>query len=125
MRFMILVKAGTESGVGGLPDERLLSAMAAYQQDLARAGVLLDAACLKPCADGWRVRHEGGASRVLAGPFMGTGEFVAGYTLIQVRSRDEALEWSRRFPAPQASGTPCSMEVRPLFEAEPFAHATR
>lgn len=122
MRFMILVKAGTGSEVGGLPGEGL---MAAYRQDLARAGVLLDAACLKPCADGWRVRHEGGASRVLDGPFTGTSAHLAGYTLIQVRSRDEALEWSRRFPAPQAGGTPCSIEVRPLFEAENFAPATR
>lgn len=117
MRYMILVSAGTHGDAGAMPDEPLMSAMAAYHQDLARAGVLLDAACLKPSAEGWRVRHEGGASRVLTGPFTGTRELVAGYTLIQVRSRDEALEWSRRFPAPRAGGAACSIEVRPLTSA--------
>lgn len=125
MRFMILVKAGTDGDTGMAPAAGLAAAMAAYHQDLARAGVLLDAASLKPSADGWCVRHEGGARQVVPGPFTGARELVAGYTLIQVRSRDEALEWSRRFPAPQPGGAPCSIEVRPLLEADDFAPSPR
>ena len=118
MRYMIIVKATRDSEAGVMPGERLLAAMADYHEQLARAGVLLDASGLQPSAKGWRIRYDaGGARRVVDGPFAETKELVAGYTLIQVRSREEALEWSRRFPPP-FEGMACEIEVRQLFELE-------
>jgi hypothetical protein len=122
MRYMIIVKATAGSEAGVMPPESLLAAMATYHEELARAGVLLDGTGLKASSHGWRVRYEGGdARRVIDGPFAETKELIAGYTLIQVRSREEALEWSRRFPKPTIDGGPCEIEVRQLFELEDFA----
>ena len=119
MRFIILVKANARSEAGAMPDESMIAAMAGYHEELARAGALLDASGLKPSAQGWRVRYEGdGQRRVIDGPFAETKELVAGYTLIDVRSREEALEWTRRFPPPQAGD--CEIEVRPLYELGDF-----
>jgi hypothetical protein len=121
MRYMIIVKASADSEAGVMPAPSLLASMATYHEELARAGVLLDATGLKASAHGWRVRYEGGERRrVIDGPFADTKELIAGYTLIQVRSRDEALEWSRRFPNPTAGGVACEIEVRELFELEDF-----
>ena len=121
MRYMIIVKATTDSEAGVMPTESLLAAMASYHEELARAGVLLDATGLKASSHGWRVRYEGGGQRrVIDGPFAETKELIAGYTLIQVRSREEALEWSRRFPNPAIDGGACEIEVRQLFELEDF-----
>jgi hypothetical protein len=121
MRFMIIVKANADSEAGVAPPESLLASMASCHEDLARAGVLLDAAGLEASSHGWRVRYEGGgARRVIDGPFTESKELIAGYTLIQVRSREEALEWSRRFPNPTAGGGTCEIEVRQLFELEDF-----
>lgn len=105
MRFMIMVKANAASESGAMPDASLIAAMAAYHEELAKAGVLLDAAGLQPSSKGWRVRYSGGKRAVVDGPFAETKELIAGYTLIQVRSRDEALEWTRRFPRRSASTT--------------------
>ena len=116
MRFMILVKASKDSEAGVLPSEELLAAMACYHEQLAKAGVLLDANGLRPTSKGWRIRYSGGGSSVIDGPFTETKELVAGYTIIQVRSRDEALEWTRRFPNPQNGDG--EIEVRPMFEPE-------
>jgi hypothetical protein len=122
MRFMIIVKATARSEADVMPGEALLAAMAAYHEELARAGVLLDANGLKATRHGWRVRHDGrGRREVIDGPFAETKELIAGYTLIQVRSREEAIEWSRRFPNPTLDGSACDVEVRPLFELEDFA----
>jgi uncharacterized protein YndB with AHSA1/START domain len=118
MRFMILVKASPASEAGTLPDESLITAMAAYHEALARAGVLLDAAGLKPSKDGWRVAYRDGQARVHDGPFTESKELVAGYTLIDVRSREEALEWARRFPAPHGAQAEGEIEVRPLYELD-------
>jgi uncharacterized protein YndB with AHSA1/START domain len=119
MRFMILVKASPASEAGTLPDESLFAAMAAYHEALARAGVLLDAAGLQPSAQGWRVRYHDGQARVLDGPFTESKELVAGYTLIDVRSREEAMEWARRFPSPHGVGVDGGeIEVRPLYELD-------
>ena len=119
MRFMIMVRASARTEAGLMPeDDRLFADMAAYHEALARAGVLLDASGLQPSAKGWRIRYEGGARSVIDGPFAETKELVAGYTLIQVRSRDEALEWSRRFPAPLGEGVETVVEVRPLYDLE-------
>jgi hypothetical protein len=122
MRYMIIVKATADSEAGVMPPESLLAAMATYHEELARAGVLLDGTGFKASSHGWRVRYESGdARRVIDGPFAETKELIAGYTLIQVRSREEALEWSRRFPNPTIDGGACEIEVRQLFELEDFA----
>ena len=120
MRFMIIVKASADSESGAMPSEALFSSMAAYHEELATAGVLLDASGLQPSSKGWRIHYAGGKRRVIDGPFAETKELVAGYTLIQVRSREEAMEWSHRFPAPHEGGVDCKIEVRQLFELEDF-----
>ena len=122
MRFMIIVKATADSEAGVMPPASLLAEMGAFHAELARAGVLLDGAGLKASSQGWRVRiGAGGDRQVVDGPFAQTPELMAGYTLIQVRSRDEAVEWSRRYPNPTLNGSACELEVRQLFEAEDFA----
>jgi len=121
MRFMIIVKATPDSEAGVMPEEALLTAMADYHEQLAKAGVLLDGNGLHPSAKGWRIRYSGGQRQVVDGPFSETKELIAGYTLIQVRSREEALEWTRRFPAPMGELKDAEIEVRQLYELEDFA----
>ncbi len=121
MRFMMMVKASADSEAGVMPDESLFAAMAGYHEELAKAGVLLDATGLQPSSRGWRVRFSGGKRTVIDGPFTESKELVAGYTLIQVRSREEAMEWARRFPSPQDANADGEIEVRQLFELEDFA----
>lgn len=122
MRFMIIVKASADSEAGVMPSPALLARMAAFHEELARAGVLLDGAGLKATSHGWRVRiGAGGQRRIVDGPFAETHELIAGYTLIQVRSRDEAIEWSRRYPNPTLHDEACQLEVRQLFEDQDFA----
>jgi hypothetical protein len=118
MRFMMLVKGSAARGSGALPDEPLLAAMAAYREELARAGVLLDAAGLTPSAQGWRLRWLDGQPRAIEGPSGAGEDLVAGYTLIDVRSGAEALAWARRFPMPQAAGVASEIELRPLYQPE-------
>lgn len=118
MRFMILVKATRDTESGVMPAEALFAAMADFHEQLAKAGVLLDASGLRPSAHGWRVRYDGAQRRVIDGPFAETKELVAGYTLIQTRSRDEALEWTRRFPNPSIDGGAAEIEVRQLYELD-------
>jgi hypothetical protein len=128
VRFMIIVKATPESEAGRFPEhkEQLFAAMADYHQQLAQAGVLLDGSGLQPSSKGWRIRYEAdGRRRVVDGPFTEAKELVAGYTLIQVRSRDEALEWTRRFPNPVGEKVPCEIEVRQLYELSDFAEEAR
>ena len=119
MRFMILVKADADSEAGVMPEEGLMAEMAAYHEELARAGVLLDAAGLQPSRKGWRVLYQDGARQFIDGPFTETKELLAGYTLIQTRTRDEAFEWARRFPAPMGLRAG-EIEVRQLFEFDDF-----
>jgi hypothetical protein len=122
MRFMIIVKANADSEAGVMPTASLIARMGTFHEELARAGVLLDGAGLRASAQGWRVAiGADGQRRVIEGPFAETQELIAGYTLMQVRSRDEAIEWSRRYPNPTLRGSACEIEVRPLFEAEDFA----
>lgn len=123
MRYLIIVKATPQSEAGAPPGQALMAAMADYHEQLAQAGVLLDAAGLQPTSTGWRIRYPQGSSgpRVLVdGPFTESKELIAGYTLIQVRTREEALEWTRRFPAPHGEGVATEIEVRPLFELDDF-----
>ncbi|MCC2675069.1 MAG: dehydrogenase [Ramlibacter sp.] len=122
MRFMIIVKATPDSEAGRFPPnpEPLFQAMATYHEELARAGVLLDASGLQPSSKGWRVQFDGNKRTVIDGPFTESKELIAGYTMIQTRTRDEAIEWSRRFPNPVGEGASCHVEVRQLFEMEDF-----
>jgi hypothetical protein len=121
MRFMIIVKASADTEAGVMPEERLMAAMVGYHEALAKAGVLLEASGLQPSAKGWRIRYRGDRRIVTDGPFADTKDLIAGYTLIQVRGREEAMEWARRFPAPMGDGVDAEIEVRPLFEMEDFA----
>ncbi|PQV53915.1 YciI family protein [Paraburkholderia sp. BL21I4N1] len=120
MRFMILVKATAASEAGVMPEASLMAAMGAYHQELAKAGVLLDATGLQPSSKGWRLRYSGGQRTVVDGPFTEAKELIAGYTLIQVRSREEAMEWARRYPAPFGEHADGEIEVRQLFELDDF-----
>lgn len=122
MRFMIIVKATPDSEAGRWPEnsEQMFQQMTAFHEELARAGVLLDGSGLQPSSKGWRVQYDGSRRTVVDGPFTETKELVAGYTLIQTRTRDEAIEWTRRFPNPVGEGVPCHIEVRQLYELEDF-----
>ncbi len=115
MRFMIIVKATPDSEAGVRPEQALIARMTGYHEELARAGLLLDASGLKPSVHGWRIHYDGDHSTVVDGPFAETKELIAGYTIIDAASRDEALEWTRRFPNPAVDGGQGEIEVRPLF----------
>ncbi len=118
MRFMILVKATKESEKGAMPPEELFTAMATYHEELARAGILRDASGLQPSSRAWRIKYSGQKQTVIDGPFAETKELVAGYTLIEVNSREEAVDWTKRFPNPtMAEG---EIEVRQLYELDDF-----
>jgi hypothetical protein len=123
MRFMIIVKATKDSEAGVMPEEQLFADMAAYHEGLAKAGMLLDGSGLQPSAKGWRIKYAGGKRTVVDGPFAETKELVAGYTLIQAKSREEALEWTKRFPPPAGEGKACEIEVRQLYELEDFGES--
>lgn len=120
MKFMIIVKASRETEQGVMPAESLFQAMADYHERLAKAGVLVDASGLKPSAHGWRVRYDGKSASVVDGPFTETKELVAGYTIIDVKSREEALEWTRQFPNPAVDGRAGEIEVRPFYDLADF-----
>jgi len=126
MRFMILVKATKDSEAGIWPEkakvEKMFADMAAYHEELQKAGVLLDASGLQPSSKGWRVRYNGTKRTVLDGPFTESKELIAGYTLIETRTKEEAIEWSRRFPNPVGEGVDAEIEVRPLYELEDLAN---
>lgn len=123
MKYMIIVKANAESEAGVMPGEDLLSAMQKYHEGLANAGILVDASGLKPTSKGWRVRYAGGKRSIIDGPFAETRELIAGFTIIDVKSRAEAIEWTSRFPNPSVNGGDCEIEVRELFELEDFGES--
>jgi hypothetical protein len=118
MRFMIIVKATKDSEAGVMPEEKLMSEMATYHEELAKAGALLDASGLQPSSKGWRIKYSRGKRTVVDGPFTETKELIAGYTIIQVESKEQALEWTKRFPNPGIKDG--EVEVRQLFELEDF-----
>jgi hypothetical protein len=120
---MIIVKATKESEAEVVPnpEEELMAAMATYHEELAKSGALLDGSGLHPSSKGWRIKYSRGKRTVIDGPFAETKELIAGYTLIQVKSREEALEWTRRFPNPAGEGKEAEIEVRQLYELEDFA----
>jgi hypothetical protein len=124
MRVMMMVKGDQEPGE--LPSEELLAAMGAYNEELTKAGVLLDLAGLHPSAEGVRVEFSGGKTTVVDGPFADPKEIVAGYWILQVNSMDEAIEWAKRVPVEAAEhdyGQESEIEIRQVFELEEFGES--
>ena len=120
MRFMIVVKATKDSEAGMMPHEKILGEMAKYHEELQKAGVLLDASGLQATSKGWRIQYSGQKRTVVDGPFTEAKELIAGYTIIQVKSKEEAMEWARRCPNPGLNGQEGEIEVRQLFELDDF-----
>jgi hypothetical protein len=121
MRFMILVKASKDSEAGMMPDEKLLTDMGKFNDELVKAGVMLAGEGLHPSSKGARVRFSGTTRTVIDGPFAETKELVAGYWLWQVKSREEAIEWVKRCPNPMMEDS--EIEIRQVFEIEHFGPA--
>ena len=124
MKFMILVKATRDSEAGKMPTEKLLSEMIGFHEEMAKAGILVDGAGLRASSNGWRIQYAKNGKRSLVdGPFAETKELVAGYTVINVKSREEAIAWTKRFPNPSLDGGEAEIEVRPFFELEDFGES--
>src|SRR5258705_13794428 len=121
MRFMIIVKATRDSEAGVMPSEKLLSDMGKFNEELAKAGILLAADGLQPSSKGARVRFSGTKRTVMDGPFIETKELIAGFWIWQVKSKQEAIEWVKRCPNPMLSES--DIEIRPIFEASDFGEA--
>jgi hypothetical protein len=121
MRFMVIVKANKDSEAGKMPSEALLAAMAKYNEELAKAGVMLDGAGLQSSAKGARVRFSGDKRTVIDGPFAETKELIAGYWIFDVKSKEEAIEWVKRCPNPHNGES--EIEIRQFFELEDFGDA--
>jgi hypothetical protein len=119
MRFMIIRKADKETEANVMPSEELLAAMGNYMEEMLKAGVLLGGEGLQPTSKGARVKFSRGKPTITDGPFTEAKELIAGYSLIQVKSREEALEWVKRWPALDAGGN-VELELRQIFEAEDF-----
>ena len=120
MRFMVIVKANAQSEAGEMPSERLLSEMGKYNEELVKAGVMLAGEGLHPSSKGARVRFSGSKRTVIDGPFQETKELIAGFWLIQVKSKEEAIEWVKRIPNPDGGVGESEVEIRQVFEAEDF-----
>jgi hypothetical protein len=118
MRFMVMVKANEDSEAGVLPSEELLAAMAKYNEELVKAGVLLAGEGLQPSSKGARVKFSGTRRTVIDGPFTEAKELIAGFWLIQVKSKEEAIEWVKRCPNPMEGES--EIEIRQVFELEDF-----
>ncbi len=121
MRFMILVKANKDSEAGVLPDEKMLTEMGKYNEELVKAGVMLAGEGLHASSKGARVKFSGTTRTVIDGPFSETKELVAGFWLWQVKSKEEAIEWVKRCPNP--TGGESEIEIRQVFEADDFGDA--
>ena len=122
MKFLILVKATKDSEAGVMPSAELITAMMKYNEELMKAGVLLDLAGLQPSSKAARVRFDGASRAVVDGPFAETKELVAGYWLLQLKSMAEAIEWVKRCPNPMLEAS--EIEIRPLFDMGDFPDAT-
>ena len=118
MRFMVMVRATKDSEAGVLPSEALIRAMGKYNEELVKAGIMLDGEGLQPSAKGARVRFSGDKRSVVDGPFVETKELIAGFWIIQVKSKEEAIEWAKRCPNP--TGEESVLEIRPFFETSDF-----
>jgi hypothetical protein len=116
MRFLMMVKASKESEAGVMPTEKELADMAKYNEELVKAGAMLDGAGLHPSRDGVRITFDGGKPRVIDGPFAESKELIAGYWLVQFKTRQECIEWAKRVPFTEGE-----IEIRQLFELDEFA----
>jgi hypothetical protein len=119
MRFMAIVKATKDSEAGVLPEEKLLAEMGKFNEELVKAGVMLAGEGLHPSSKGARVRFSGAKRTVIDGPFAETKELIAGFWLLQVKSKEEAIDWIKRCPNP-SPGTESEIEIRQVFEADDF-----
>ena len=120
MRVMIIIKANADTEAGKMPSERLLAEMGAYNEELAKAGIMLAGDGLHPSVRGKRVRFSGSERLVIDGPFAETKELIAGFWIWQVKSMEEAVEWVRRIPNPDECVPNSEVEIRPIFEAVDF-----
>jgi hypothetical protein len=118
---MMIVKASKHSEAGKMPSEELLTAMGKFNEELMKAGALVDLSGLQPSSKGARIKISGGKRIVTDGPFAETKELIAGYWIIQVKSKEEAIEWAKRVPAPHGEGQESEIEIRQVFEMEDFA----
>ncbi|MGE0501028.1 MAG: YciI family protein [Rhizobiaceae bacterium] len=121
MKFMVIVKANTESESGAMPSTELLEAMGKYNEELVKAGVLLAGEGLHPSSRGKRVQFDGPKRSVIDGPFAETKELIAGFWILQLKSMDEAVEWVKRIPNPMSG--PSVVEIRQVFDSEDFGEA--
>ncbi len=121
MRFMVILKSDERTEAGQLPTEQELTEMGNYNEELVKAGVMLAGEGLQPSSKGARVRFSGGTTTVTDGPFSETKELIAGFWILDVRSRDEAVEWVKRVPI--GADTETEIEIRQVFEAEDFGDA--
>ena len=119
MRFMMIVKSSKDCEAGKMPSEELLAAMGKYNEELVKAGVLVDLSGLQPTSKGARVKFSGGKTTVIDGPFAETKELIGGYWIIQVKSKEEAIEWAKRIPV-QPSEEEREIEVRQFYEFTDF-----
>jgi hypothetical protein len=119
MKFMIIRKADLETEAGVMPTERLLQDMIAYNEEMVKAGVMLDGMGLQPTSKGARVKFDNGQPRVIDGPFAEAKELIAGFSLIEVASRADAIEWVKRWPPIDGHGN-VEIEIRQVYEAEDF-----
>ena len=119
MRFMIIVKASQDSEAGVMPSKELLTAMGNYNEELVKAGIMIDGEGLHPTSKGTRVRFSGDKRTVIDGPFAETKELIAGYWIWQVKSKQEAIDWVKRCPNPMP-GTDAEIEIRQVYEADDF-----
>src|SRR5213082_2613530 len=119
MRFMVIVKANADTEAGQLPSTELLTAMGKYNEDLVKAGVMLAGEGLQPSSKGARVKFSGNRRTVVDGPFTETKELIAGFWILQVKSKEEAIEWVKRCPMP-FEGDEAEIEIRQIFEADDF-----
>ena len=121
MKFMILVKATKDSEAGKMPPDSLISEMVGFHEEMAKAGILVDGSGLRASSQGWRIKYgKDGKRTFVDGPFTEAKELVAGYTIIDVKSREEAIAWTKRFPNPAIDQGEAEIEVRPYFELDEF-----
>lgn len=120
MRFMVIVKASKDSEAGVMPSQELLAAMGKYNEQLAQAGIMQAGEGLHPSLKGARIRWSGGKQTVIDGPFAETEELVAGFWLWKCKSKQEAMDWAKRCPAPMGPGKEAEIEIRQIFDAEDF-----
>ena len=118
MRVMVLIKADKNTEAGAMPSEQLLKEMGAFNEELVKAGIMLDGEGLKPSSAGKRVRFSGEKRTVIDGPFVETKELIAGYWIWKVKSMQEAIDWVKRCPNPMPGDS--EIEIRPFYEAEDF-----